>query len=52
MAWRFHLFFLILIEGKRRRSEFKVVQIVLAKSGSTKPRVASHHLAFVCALFT
>ena len=39
----FHLFFL-LFEGKRRRGEFKIGLIVLAKS---KPRGASHHAAFV-----
>ena len=40
-------FFLILYEGKRRRGEFKIRLIVLAKS---KPREASHHAAFVFAL--
>ena len=40
-------FFLILFEGKRRRGEFKIRLIVLAKS---KPREASHHAAFVFAL--
>ena len=49
MAWRFHLFFLILIKGKRRRDEFKIGLIVLAKS---KPRRVYHHAAFVFALST
>ena len=52
VAWRFYLFFLTLIKGKRRRGEFKVVLIVLTKSDSPKPRGVSHHPAFVFALST
>ena len=41
--------YLVLFKGKKRRGEFKIGQIVLAKS---KPRGASHHTAFVFALST
>ena len=45
-------FFLILIGKQRRQGEFKIALIVLAKSSSARPRVASHHPAFTSALST
>ena len=48
-GWRHGIsFFFLLFEGKRRRGEFKIGLIVLAKSN---PRGAFHHVAFVFAVY-